>query len=92
MGPYDNELGRHVESEDWENGQWLSDDEGILYIVPIDGDDVEGPEDDVAGAILKELRETGSEEIGAARAAELGLMVVPAHLKRFDPDIGYHTA
>lgn len=92
MGPYDNELGMHVESDEWMDGQWLADDDGSLYIIPIDGDGVEGPDDDVAAAILKDLRVSGEEEITEDRAAELGLTIVAPSLKRFDADTGYHTA
>ena len=93
MGPYDNELGLHVESDDWMNGQWLTaDDDGSLYIIPIDGDGVEGPDDEIAAAILKDLRDSGADEIQEDRAEELGLTIVADGLKRFDPDTGYHTA
>lgn len=90
MGPYDNESSQFVSSKDWEDGLWLVDSDGILYIVPRGGDGVEGPEDAVAESILHALGR--SDHLTDGQAESLGLSVVPSVLKRFDRAVGYHTA
>jgi hypothetical protein len=96
MGPYDNEgddgRGCYVESPDWENGQWLVDEEGVLYILPIDGDQVEGPDGELVDRILATLRASGSDVLSEDEMAALGVQEISRVLKRFSADTGYYSA
>ena len=90
MGPYNNVTGRYLPSDDWKNGQWLISQDGTLYVIPLDADDVEGPDDDTADLILQFL---GTDErLDDADIANLELTEVSPALKRFDPAIGYYSA
>lgn len=92
MGPYDNEQGIYIASQDWEDGQWLMDAQGALHIVPVGGDGVEGPDCPSSDAILAALREAGADELDEHTAAAMGLIIVSPVLKRFDPISGYYSA
>lgn len=92
MGPYDNDAGRHLPSEDWENGQWVVDDDGVLFILPIGADEISGPEGTMRDAITERLVAASSDSLDDDAIEELDLTVVSPVLKRFDPEIGYFTA
>lgn len=93
MGPYDNATGKYLPSPDWENGQWLVHEDGRLYILPLNGDEVEGPDDNLGDQIMRVWIDFIGEEALSERQAEaLGLTIVDAALKRFDPSIGYYSA
>lgn len=89
-GFYDNERREYVARDDWENGQWLVSTAGALYIIPIDGDQVEGPDDENADRILQAL--DGRDRLQEHEASDLELTIVPDVLKRFDNQIGYYNA
>lgn len=96
MGPYDNEgdggTGCHVEDPNWLEGQWLVDEDGVLYIVPKDGDGVEGPDDSMCAEILTVLQDAHADRLSEDRAHAMGLTEVADVLKRFSPEIGYYSA
>jgi len=96
MGPYDNEgaggQGCYVEDPDWQSGQWLVDEDGTLYIIPTDGDDVEGPDEDVCDTIRGMLVDASTDTLGDESVALMGMTEVQDVLKRFSPDVGYYSA
>lgn len=96
MGPYDNEgaggTGCYCQDPDWMEGQWLVDEEGALYIVPRNGDGVEGPDEDVSDTVLGMLRDNHADRLDEALIAVMGMTEVPDVLKRFSPEIGYYSA
>ena len=90
MGIYDNEAGRYIPSDNWENGQWLITNDGRLHIIPVGGDGIEGPDDEDSDLILQALG--GNERLDEHDIQRLGLTEVHDVLKRFDPTIGYYSA
>lgn len=96
MGPYDNERnggrGRYVEADGWENGQWLVDENGHLYIIPLNDDVVQGPDDDVCDTIAGMLRDAHADALDENGIRLMGMTEVPSVLRRFSPDIGYFSA
>lgn len=96
MGPYDNEgnggRGCYVEDPAWMSGQWMVDEDGALYVVPTGGDDVEGPDNDVCDTIRGMLVDAHAETLDDNALALMGMTEVPDVLRRFSPEIGYHSA
>jgi len=92
MGPYDNDAERYLPSEDWENGQWVVDDDGVLFILPIGADGISGPEGTMRDAITERLVAASSDSLDETAIEQLDLTVVSPVLKRFDPWIGYFSA
>jgi hypothetical protein len=92
MGPYDNDAGRYLPSEDWDDGQWVVDDDGVLFILPIGADEISGPEGTTHEVITQRLIATRSDSLDETAIEELHLTVVSPALKRFDPEIGYFSA
>lgn len=96
MGPYDNEgaggEGCYVEAPEWENGQWLVDEEGELYVIPLNGDGVEGPDEDICDTIVGMLRDAHADLLDENGIRLMGMTEVSPALRRFSPEIGYHSA
>lgn len=89
LGFYDNEARCYVYDDGVFDGEWFIDEEGSVYILPIDGDEVVGPDDDVSEELMK-LWKTDNLDVGYLD--RLGLSSVPSSLKRFTPEDGYFTA
>lgn len=92
MGPYDNERGCYVSDPSWNSGQWLADDDGNLYVIPKDGDGVEGPDEKVCEAIIAVLRDTGKDTLDDAQIEAMGMVEVWETFRRFSPHVGYYSA
>ena len=89
---FDNALGYYVDVSWLREGVWYEDGAGALYIVPPVGvvADCEGPDNAVMDAIIQACHDEG--ELTTATLRDLGLVVIPAGMKRFDPEYGYYHA
>lgn len=90
MGPFDNEAGVYIASQEHEDGDWYVDNDGQLYIVPADGE-IEGPDNDLL-CRLNDIYREDEKPSPAKIAEELGLELVAPVLKRFDAAVGYYHA
>jgi len=93
MGPFDNTAHCYVEDNNVEDGLWVTDEEGNLWIIPTAGDEIYGPDGKTLDKLNALCREHPIPDyIPGSNLAALGLSVVPAVLKRFDRDNGYYYA
>ena len=88
-GLFDNQNGCYVNLTEIEQGDWFSDQDRQLYIIPLDGDSF-GPDDEIMDKIEKAYREKG--QLSDNDMKRLGLEKVLPVLKRFSPDRGYYVA
>ncbi|MFZ3481815.1 hypothetical protein [Sphingomonas sp. 3-13AW] len=84
--------GCYVEAPEWKDDQWLVDESAALYAIPLDGDAVEGPDDDVCDTILGILHHAHADVLDENEILLMGTSEVPAPLRRFSPEIGYYSA
>lgn len=93
MGPYDNEKRKYMNPPGFEAGHWYTDGK-TLWIVPNAEAEIEGPDGDIEDRLNTVYREAPSFDAvdPYAVASELDLEVVPASLKRFEPDLGFYVA
>lgn len=90
MGPFDNETRKYVHLPEYEDGVWLEDSSGSLYIIPVGDSDIEGPDGFTFDQLNVLCRRYG--EVPKWALADLGLSTVPGVLKRFDEERGYYHA
>ena len=81
------------ENPDVTNGLWLEGEDG-LYILPLDGDEIIGPDDATADTLMQMWQEHDNpHDIPVEECMVfLGLARVPDNLKRWDPQDGYYHA
>jgi hypothetical protein len=94
MGPYNNETEEYLDVPGFETGHWYSAPGGRMYIVPDAEAEIEGPDDGILERLNTIYREAASfNDVDPYKVAkELELEVIPAPLKRFDPEVGYYHA
>lgn len=93
-GFYNNDTGLY-ERADWlEDGVWIKDQEGNLYLVSGGVDDIVGPNTDTLDKLNALCREQNGDvrRISHETLKKLGLTIVPDSLKRFTPENGYYHA
>lgn len=93
MGPFDNEQHCYVEDNAVEDGLWVADDDGNLWIIATVGHEIYGPDGDMLDKLNALCRKHPIPDyIPLSKLNGLGLSIVPAVVKRFDPDRGYYYA
>jgi hypothetical protein len=92
MGPYDDNAEEYEFDQEVMDAHWLEHEEsGCLYIVarPEDGFEGYGAEDD----ILEELYSLTEHDLQDEKTMSgLGFELIPDHLRRLDPEVGYYAA
>jgi hypothetical protein len=93
MGPYDNELGKHLFIQEVFDAHWLkSNDTGALIIIAKeDGGfdshgEIEGVDDEVLFAM------SDSDLADESMLEDMGLSIVQPSLRRFNEEEGYYHA
>jgi hypothetical protein len=76
------------------NGQWVEDDDGFLYIIPVAEEEagVEGPDNAMCDQLEELHAQFAGECLSPSLLAAMGLHEIPDHLKRFSPEEGYYHA
>ncbi len=88
----DDSNGYVQDPEIMERGEWVQDEDGLLYIVPAAETVAEiiGPDDAVAEALTADMCVHGT--LRDETLARFGLQRVPSFLRRFDAANGYYVA
>ena len=74
-------------------GLWLVSDTGNLYILPLNGDEVIGPDDQTADSLMRLWQDLDTpHDIPEEKYEALGLTRVADTLKRWNPVDGYYHA
>jgi len=93
MGPFDNTSRSYVEDNAVEDGLWVTDDDGNLWIIATVGHEIYGPDGEMLDKLNALCRKHQIPDyVPRSELETLGLSVVPAVLKRFDSDSGYYYA
>ena len=71
---------------------WFDDDEGLLYIVDCCGDEVQGPDNDLADDLWEALCDAGEGVSEWDVAEKEGVHYIPEILRRFTTEDGFHHA
>ena len=89
-GLFDNETRRYLYDDGLFYGDWYVDEDGFLFIIPLDEQEIDSPDGEILdrlNAICREYDVVLDEE-----AEELGLNRVACNLKRFSEEDGYYYA
>ena len=81
---------RHFEDFSLRYGFWLVDQQDQIYIIPKNEYRVVGPENEICKKLNAIVRQTGV--LTMADCRQMGLDTVPGVVRRFNPEIGYHSA
>lgn len=93
MGPFDNTSRCYVEDNAVEDGLWVTDDDGNLWIIATVGHEIYGPDGEMLDKLNALCRKHPiPDDIPRSKLEALRLSIVPAVLKRFDYDRGYYYA
>ena len=87
---FDCETRKHLYDDNVFCGDWFVDTEGFLYIIPLDDQEIEGPDGEVLDKLTAIVREYGV--VLDEEAEELGIIPVASMLKRFSEEDGYYNA
>jgi hypothetical protein len=89
MGPYDNETGEHIFFQELMDGEWFVDDEGYLYILPIEGAilDSEGPDNEIMDALDRAPSPVPQELIDRYHLCDIS-----STFRRWNPKEGFYHA
>lgn len=90
VGNYNNETRQHDYDEYIMEGEWYLSEDGTLYILPMYGDEILGPDDENKRTLTRHYIDNDL-DVEYLRDKH-GLSNVPTILKRFSPQDGYYTA
>lgn len=93
-GIYDNDKQEYMFDDHYWNGQWLLDREGNLYINPESGvvAEIIGPDNEIMAALNAACRANDGGDVPDDVIAELDLIEIGPHDRRFSVLWGYFLA